>query len=255
MKEMKLRTRKIKFVVRDRKLTAVFCHLQKKCEMNEICEKFSAIKMGDMKEIESCAKLISSAIMESIPDYAKAEWEIAGIPSFMPNSAQCIGKNVSKLLKKKYIELTMKKWKNPVYYLDLKPSDRIKELRKLLYSDVNFSGKKIILIDDAISSSSVLKANSEVLIDNGARDIRAFAFVKFLEEKKAEKEASLLNYKMGGVKYMVKIARNKNNPVLSRMVSATENLSPMELQYLIKNMPKKKREEFIYRLREYKKIK
>ncbi|MFA5926235.1 MAG: hypothetical protein WC831_04900 [Parcubacteria group bacterium] len=247
MKELRLRRNK--FIVKGEKYTVIFCHVQKKCEINKICKKFSAIKMGDIKEIRSCARFISKVIIESIPDYAKNEWVIAGIPNVMPSAAQYIGKEISKLLKKKYVQLKMKSWKNSLYYLDLKPGDRIKELRKLVYCDVNLSGKKIIIIDDAVSSGSVLRASGEILIDNGAEDIRAFAFVKFMEEKNAEKEASLLNYRLKGVRYLVKIAGDSRNPVLSRMVSVSKNLSSPEFCYLLKNMTSGRRKKLIHYLK------
>lgn len=212
---------------------------------------FSAIKLGDIGEIRKCASEMIAIIKRKIN--LDEKWMVTHCAGEIVNASSCIAQEIAKAFGLEFMDGSLKGWKNEKYYLDMTTKEKENILRKLVYyTGKSLKGKKAILIDDGMTSGVAIKINGEVLLENGLEDLAAFTFLKFKTRPKTlEKEMSKLWLRKEGVGYLIKILRDEQNPIVSRLVSISAGLPPKDALHLLKSIPEKRREELIQKVSVY----
>ncbi|MDD5751327.1 MAG: phosphoribosyltransferase [Candidatus Peribacteraceae bacterium] len=203
---------------------------------------YSRNKMGDRRAIEFFATALARRIREVIEGN---EWSLVSCPTDIPHkNVYYMGNMIAEQLGMPRIHISRKTYEecaslyNGGLYVEVGEEKRLALARAMHYYEGEpLTGKKIVFIDDCVTTGGMYESCREILDENGAKEIRPFFAVKVLgDPATVEKDLDLLAIEKGGLQVFCDIVNDPDNIIVSWGAKSLIIYSEDDLSFIARSL-------------------
>jgi len=208
----------------------------------EIKILYSRNKMGDMRAIEYFATALARRMREVIEG---KNWHLVSCPTDVPHkNVYYMGEMIAQQLGMPRIHISRRTYEecatlyNGLLYVEVGQEKRLELARAMhFYEGEPLTGKRIVFVDDCVTTGGMYESCREILEENGAEEIRPFFAVKVAgDPANVEKDLDLYAIRKEGLQVFCDIVNDPKNIIVSWGAKSLIIYSEKELLFIARSL-------------------